>query len=560
MTTKKKVKRPAATPLDGIFHYVERGGSFSGELVAGITMAVLSVCGMFMNMQLVATLFVTPYTESSSQQIAANGEVYALVWLMSMLVAFVGTLVMGLVARRPLVQVTSLSLSCVLVSTVSLNSGLTYYNMLAIVFVANVLYLVVCALPQLRSLVLAALPRSVRLALPAAAGLLMAWIAAQLSGLFSTKGVIPDYGTAANLGTGSVQTSAMTHITGFSFLTDIYHPQMLLSAIAVVLAVAVYLIARRCQTDPCGKALVWGTVFFLVATVLACGVNWKNFNVALSFLWARLWMIGSEDAMQAHVSAAFASLSIGKVFTQGFDFSGFTGNGGNLASVLASGVLSYVLMFVYDADASISAVCAETGEGLLDEKAEAMPLLVNAGTNVVAALVGASPVAIGKESVAGAKDGARSGLSAVVASVVLLVSAFVWVIPTIFATVTSYGISFNMYGHYGATLQLLSQCSFSVADAVMMCVGLSMAARACAIDVSDVAEAAPFVVTVAATVLLTNIAAGAAAGTVAYVLVNLQAPRSRKGQPKSRLVKRVGGTQTLVWAIVSCVVLLTIAL
>ena len=564
-TTKKKRKKKAATPLNGFFHYAEKGGTFNGEIVAGIGMAVLAVCGVFMNMQLVATLSVSSYAESTMAQIATNGEVYAMTWLASMLAAVVGTLLMGLVARRPFVQVSSLSLSCVLVSTVSLNTGLTYYNMLAICFVANVIYLVVCAVPQVRKAVFAALPAPVRAALPAAAGLLLAWIAAQLTGLFSvTSTLVPNYGTAANLGTGYVALSSMTNISDFSYVTDTYHPQMLISAIAVVLTFAVFLFGRGKKT-PYGKALALGTVFFLVASILACGVNWKNFNFALSFLWGRLWMAGSEDAMQAHMAAAIANLGIGKVFTQGFDFSGFTGNGGNLAVLFGSSILSYVFMFAADAESTVAAcdqlvvVRADEAQDEARPADDGMVYLANGVANVVAAVLGASPVAVGKESVAGVRDRARSGLAAVVAAVVFAVSAVVWIVPTLCATITSYGISFNMYGHYGYCMQLLAQTSFSVADAVMVIVGLGMAVRSVTIDVHDAGQAAPFAATVAATVLTTNLAAGVAAGVVAHVLANAAAPRRKKGQPKSSLVERVGGVPTLALAAISVILLVLVA-
>jgi adenine/guanine/hypoxanthine permease len=461
------------------------------------------------------------------------------------------------------VQVSSLSLSCVLVSTVSLNSGLTYYNMLAICFVANVVYLVICAVPQVRRAVFGALPAPVRAALPAAAGLLLAWIAAQLTGLFSvTSSLMPNYGTASNLGTGYVALSGMTNISDFSYTTDAYHPQMLISAIAVVLTFAVFLYGRGKKT-PYGKALAIGTVFFLAASVLACGVNWKNFNFALSFLWGRLWMAGSEDAMQAHLSAAIANLGIGKVFTQGFDFSGFTGNGGNLAVLFGSSLLSYVFMFAADAQSTVDACDTVASRGSDEPVAENtgldLVLISNGAANVVSAVLGASPVAVGKESVAGARDRARSGLAAVVAAVVFAVSAVVWVVPTLCATITSYSISFNLYGHYGYCMQLLAQTSFSVADAVMVIVGLGMAMRAVTIDVRDAAQVAPFAATVAGAVLTTNLAVGVAAGVVAHVLANVAAPRRKKGQPKSSLVERVGGVPTLVLAAVSVVLLVLVA-
>ena len=562
-TTKKKStkkKKKAATPVNGFFNYAERGGTFSGEIVAGIAMGVLAVCGMFINMQLVAQMSVTAYTDSSVSQVATNGEVYAMTWLASMVVATIGTLLTGLVARLPLVQVTSLSLSTVLISTATINSGLTYYNMLAITFVSNVIYLIIAAVPQLRRFVYSALPASVRAALPAATGLLMAWVAAQLTGVFNTETIIPNYGTGSLYGTGYAATSGLTaNITDFSYSTDSYYPQLLLSMLAVILAVVVYLICRP-KKSGVSSALLWGTLFFLIASVLCCGVNWNNFSMTFSFMWGRLWMVGGEDAMTFHLSAAFGNLAIGKVFTQGFDFSGFTAEGGNIALVFASTALSYVFLFLYDADSTMVAVANETGEDAPDADKAAMPLILNGVTNVIATAIGCAPIALGKESVAGAENKGRSGLSSVVAAIVFAISAVVWVVPFLMATIVSYNIQFSLYGHYGYCMQLMCETSFAVADAVMMMVGLSMAVKSFTIDVHDVKQAAPFITTVAATFLFSNLACGVAAGTVAHVLVNVTAPRRRKGQPKVGFVERVGGVPVLVWAVVSVVLLVLVML
>ena len=553
MSATKKRRGPA--PLDKFFRYRAKGGTFSGEIVAGISMALLSVCGMFTNMQLVLSYVTTNYFTSDGSAIAANGETIAATWFVAMLVAAVGSIVMGLVARLPFVQVSSLSLSAVLASTLSLNSGLSYYNMLAIVFVANIVYLVIAALPQLRALFLDALPKSVRVALPAAAGLLMAWIAAQLSGLFvvGNRGIVA-YGAQQTLGQGAALTSGTPAFSLYSFMTDAYHPQMLLSAGAAVLAVVVFLVlARKRKNRPYLAALLIGTVFFLAGSILLCGVVWRNMSFSFSFLWARLWMVGAEDAMQAHLGSAIASLSVGKIFTEGFDFSGFEAEGGNVALVMASGILNYIFLFLYDAQSTIDA-CDDTALAKEPTNA-AMPMILNACTNVVAGLLGSAPVALGKESVAGVRDKGRSGLAPVVAGIVFAISAFVWIIPALFATLTSYTIQFNMYGHYGKVLQLLTMCSFSVADAVMMVCGLAMAARALEKGLTGSAERAPFIATVAGTLFLSNLALGVACGVIAHVLINLSKPAHRKGQPKVGLVERLGGVPTCILAVVMLAVL-----
>ena len=553
MATKKK--RKAATPLNGIFRYKELGGTFSGEIFAGISMGLLAVCGAFMNMQLVLQYTTVDYFSADSNIIAANGEVIAATWLAAMLVAGVGTLVMGLVARRPFVQVTSMSLSCVIVSTLSINTGLSYYNMLAIVFVGNVVYLAIAAVPALRKLFVEALPRSVRLALPAAAGILMAYVAAQLSGVFviAKRGVV-SYGSQQMLGVGSAVLSDTPSLASYGFLTDAYHPQMLLSALAFALAIVVYLLcARKTKASPFLLALLVGTLFFLLGCVLFVGVIWRTMGFSLNYLWARLWMVGAEDAMQTHLGAAMSNLSLGNVFSRGFKFTSFEDAGGNVALTVASGALSYVFLFLYDAQSTIDA-CDDLVKA--EEPSSAMlPMLVNGATNVAAAALGVAPIAIGKESVAGTRDKGRSGLASIVAGVIMLVSAFVWVVPALFCTITSYTVQFNMYGHYGKVLQLLTMCSFAVVDAVMMVCGLLMAGRAIEKGLSGTVERAPFVATVAGTFLLSNLALGVGCGMVAHVLANLVPAARRKGQAKVGFVSRVGGVPTLVASAVLCVML-----
>ncbi len=548
-----------AAPLNGLFGYAEAGGTFKGEIVAGISMGLLAVCGAFMNMQLVLQYTTTDYFSSDSTQIASNGEVVAATWLIAMLIAAVGTIVMGIIARRPFVQVSSLSLSCVLVSTLSIKSGLTYNNMLAIVFVGNIAYLVVSSIPQLRRLFVNSLPRAVRLAIPAAAGILMAYVAAQLSGIFVVydRDVV-SYGTQQMMGVGSALLSGTIPISSYTYTSDAYHPQMLLAFVACLLAIAVYLLnARKVKSSPFILMLLVGTVFFLAATALLVGVVWRTKTFSLSYLWARIYMIGGEDAMQYHVTAALKNISIGAIFSEGFDFSAFEAEGGNVALMLSSGALNYLFLFMYDAQSTIDA-CDDLAKVEPADSALSLPLLVNGATNVVAGVFGVAPVAISKESVAGTRDRGRSGLAAVVAGLIMLVSAFVWIVPTLFCTITSYTVQANMYGHYGKVMQLLTMCSFSIVDVVMMVCGLLMAGRAIEKGLTGTVERAPFLATVAGTFFMSNLACGVACGMIAHVLVNAM-PKARKGKKKAAnqvgFVEREGGVPVLIATLVLAVML-----
>lgn len=520
--------------LNRFFHYADRGGTLGGEIAAGLGIFFLSACGIFINMQLIAKLTISgAYSTANIAQIAANGEIYAQTYFVSMILAFAGSLLIGLVARLPLVQTAGLGLSTVLVSMVGTGTGLTYYNLLAVCFFSAVVYAAVVCIPGVNKALFSAVPGPVRRALPAAAGLMMAWVAMQLTGLVSVNGSsLSVYGTGSVLEQAS-DSAALPGLVGFgsySYATDKFHPLLLVCALSVVVTFAAWLLLRRGKR-PYLFSLLIGTAFFLVVSICAVGIDWKTFNFSLDFLWGRLWMVGSEDAMHTHLPAVLSNLNFGRVFSEGLDFSAYTENGGSVPMLFITGMLTFLGVYLFDAEATLRSVAGSTGAFSADEQEGVrLALACNAGMNILAPLAGGAPVEIGKASYAGAEDGARSGLASVVASIGFLISAFVWIVPALFATATSYSITFNLYGHYGAVMQLLSECSFAVADAVMVILGLSMVARALRLDWSDAMEAVPFAVTAAAAFFLSNLACGAAAGEIAYLLLCLGG-RERKPSP-----------------------------
>ena len=107
-----------------------------------------------------------------------------------------------------------------------------------------------------------------------------------------------------------------------------------------------------------------------------------------------------------------------------------------------------------------------------------------------------------------------------------------------------------MCGHYGVCLQLMSQCSFAVADCVMTIVGGSMliqSVRNCHAN-----QAVPFAVTVAATFFSSNLAFGAALGTLSCILYALFAAKS-EGMEKVKKSSWILATAMLVMLVSSII-------
>lgn len=522
---KEKVKKPSL--LNRYFHHIDRGSTLGREVGAGLLACILSVCGIFMNMQLIATFFTSGSASTATvAQIAENGEVFASLYFISMLVAFAGSLVIGLVARLPLVQIPSLGLSTVLISTLGIGSNLSYDNLLAVCFVSSIVYAAIAGVPAIRKAVFGAIPQSVRKAMPAAAGVLLVFWAMQLTGLFSLgdSGVVI-YGAGTSLPkmesvATTVQSSGLFDFSTYlslGYSGDSFYPLVGICLLSALVAFAAYLLLRKTK-HPLLYALLTGTVFYF-GGMLSRVVFYFNKSGALKYeldsLWGRLWMVGSEDAMHLHIARVLQNFKFGEVFTRGFDFSTFTEAGGNVFMLFATGLLTFLFLNMGAADATLQATDVQEG------KEFGKALACNAGINVLAPMVGMSPVSISPVSVGAKRDGARSGLAAIVAAIGLLVSAFVWLVPFLFATTTSYELSFNLYGHYGVVMQMMTDTSFIVADAVMALVGLLMIAGSLHTNGAKGKEMAPFMAAVAAAFFTGNLACGAAVGITAHLLVSV---------------------------------------
>ena len=523
-------EKAAKRPLNRFFHHIDRGSNLGREIASGLLMCMLGVCCIFMNMQLLSRFFMNTDVLSTAEM----GESYASFWFMAMVTAFVGSMLMGLVARLPIIQVSGLGMSTVLISTLGLGSGLSYANLLAVCFVSSAVFTAICAVPFVRNAVIHAIPECVRKAMPAAVGLLVAFIAIQLTGLISYTGsaltvqgtgtvlnvnkllkVAPTFQTATNVQLGSLFNFAAYNSAAYK--GDSYYPLMQICLIAVASAFAGYCLLHKTKHPMLYSLLVGTGVYF--AGYLTNVVFYFAKNGALQFeldsLWARLWMVGSEDAMHLHLPAVLSNLHIGQLLKEGFDFTAYTEAGGSVPVLMAVGILTNLALLFGQSEAVLAAEASD------NEKSNGRALLCCGIANLVAPVLGQPMSGISCISAAGKRDGGRSGIAAIVAALGFLASAFVWLFPFIFATTTSYNIQFNMYGHYGVVLAMLADNSFLVVDAVMVLIGLAMASDTMKHDWTNGSGLVPMMATVGTTLALSNPAIGLAAGCAAHLLVSI---------------------------------------
>ena len=146
--------------------------------------------------------------------------------------------------------------------------------------------------------------------------------------------------------------------------------------------------------------------------------------------------------------------------------------------------------------------------GMLDEKGNfpeaEKPMLVDAAACVFSAAVGSSTSGAYVESAAGVREGARTGLAAVVTGLLFAVALFF--IPLV---------------------QPLQALAYAYGPA-LIAVGVMMVGSVRGIDFDDVTEAVPAFVTLVMIVFTYNIANGLTAGLIAYPVLKVAAGRARE--------------------------------
>lgn len=467
--------------LNKFFKFYDRGSSVKQEILAGLSVFIISVCALFMNISILCSAF-------------SDSIPYIGMYVASTIIAFIGTLLIGLIANLPLVQCSSLSLSSVFISMIGANTGLTYTNLLAVTFVTAIIYAVLMAVPATRKFIYRAIPAGVRKALPVAVGLYIAYVALQQIGVI-------------DLFSGNLQTVSRPSYTVFCIVMAI---------VGVLIAV---ILKWRGSKHPYLYATIFATVlFFLVASL--SGTGSEIFLAVFSLNRVFVGINPDPNGEMYTIGAALAEMRFGDVFSTGFDFSAFTAAGGNVFLLFVEGILVFLFMGMYESEGSIRGADLSGSflSGEAGEKAVGRALFVNSVTNIVAPIFGVAPVSVGKQSGIASGDGGKSGLSSIVCSIGYLVAMFTWVFFIFFATNVPV---VPEYGHAGFVFPAVVTSSFQIAAGVMLVLGASMLRGCKECNWGDVYEFVPFALTVIGGVFMQNIVYGVAFGTIAYAILKL---------------------------------------
>ena len=437
------------------------------EIIAGVTTFMTMVYILMVN----AGMFSSPWVGTS----------YGAAYIATAIGAIVGTLLMAFLAKMPLAQAPGMGVNAFIVYTLLLNgTGLTFANCMMFTLLDGAIF-VILTVTGLRKQIFEAIPASVRHAIGVGIGLFIAFIGMQQAGIIvnedSTLVTFVSF-NLLNLGKSNHMVTYANGTVGG-----------MLPAVVAILGVMLVAILEHKKVK---GSILWGilgsTVLFYIALGLGvamgsetCKAIFADISLANPFLAFKDW--GNQ--------------AVGKVFTEGFNFSGYTGTTGGLILLIVTTALSLCMIDMFDTIGTLYGACAKGN--LLDENGVPLNMnkcmLADAIATCVGAIGGTSTVTTFVESTSGVAAGGKSGLTALVTACCFILAMFLSPIA-----------------------QLVPRCATAAA---LIWVGVLMLTAVTKIDWTNTIEAVVGFFTFIVMLLGYSISKGIGMGILVYIFLNL---------------------------------------
>ncbi|MCL2024564.1 MAG: NCS2 family permease [Coriobacteriia bacterium] len=345
--------------LDRFFHITARGSTISTELLAGLTTFLTMVYIVFVNPTILSNF-------GGALQ-AEQGAPWEGVFIATCIISAVFTLLMGLVANRPVAMSVALGLNAVVAFGIVLGMGYPWQVGMAVCMLAGLASIVLMA-TGIRTRIMDAIPLTLRRAMGAGIGLFIAFIGLQNGGV-----VVHDEGTLLALG-------------------PLSSPGVIVALVSIAAIVLLSVLKVR------GAFLIG--IAIATATAFLCGIGELPTSIA---------QIPSLDTAFTTFGAPFqlveeGTLAVVVVIT-------------NLSLMLM--VFSFLMVDLFETTGTLVAVGEEAGfvheDGTIED-AKKMFWIDSIGS-FSGGLVGSSTLTCYVESGAGIAEGGRTGLSNIVVSV-----------------------------------------------------------------------------------------------------------------------------------------------
>ena len=463
--------------MEKFFKVKERGSTVRAEIFAGITTFFAMAYIIFVNPAQVAAGGASGWLAEIAQDAgfsASMGKIWNAVYIASILVAVIGTLLMALYADMPFAQACGMGLNsffCTSFVAGAFFAGedvvLGYQSGLVIVLVSGLVFLLL-SVTGLREYIAKAMPECLKKAIPAGIGLFIAMIGFKNAGIiqdnpytfvqfFDFHGVIK-----------SVDGEAVTAMDAWRVMVPV------LVAIIGILIIAVL------SKKGVKASVILGIV---ISTIL---------------YYVMMWELPSFDVSSIGQSFKdFGEIGIGAVFSGDAWNAAFNSSyvGGVFSAIIL--IIAFCLVDMFDTIGTIYGTASQAN--MLDENGDPINLnrcmLCDSIGTVVGALLGTSTCTTFVESSSGVSAGGRTGLASVITAICFAVCLFLTPLASI-----------------------IPSCATAPA---LVFVGVLMMKSFSKVDMDDMLSAVPAFLTLIMMPLTYSIANGIGIGAIAYVIIAL---------------------------------------
>ena len=445
--------------MDKFFKISERGSNIKTEIFAGLTT-------FFAMAYIVVT---NPNQITSFDPTLGGGQIWNSVYVASILVATIGTLLMAFLAKMPFAQACGMGLnsfffvSFILPEIINGGDPIKGYQAGCVIILCEGILFLILSFSGVRQKIATSLPECLKKAIPAGIGLFIAFIGFKNVGL--------------------IQANQYTFVQFFDFhgaITGADSAMGVWTAIAPVVLAFVGLILIGILT----KKNVKGSIIISIAAVTV-------------LYYLTTWTLPTFDFGQIGQSFKdFAEVGIVGVFkpeSWSHAFGGFENAGVIFNAIML--ILVYCLVDMFDTLGTLYGTASEAG--MLDENNDPINvdkcMMCDSIATVSGAILGTSTCTTFVESSAGVAAGGRTGLTS-------LVTAICFALCLVLTPLAS----------------IVPSCATSPA---LIFVGVLMLKSFAKVDMSDMSSAVPAFLALIMMPLTYSIANGIGIGAIAYTLI-----------------------------------------
>lgn len=467
--------------MEKFFKISERGSTVRTEIFAGITTFFAMAYIIFVNPDQVAAGGVgeNAWLVAAGADPVAMEKIWNSVYIASILVAVIGTLLMAFYANMPFAQACGMGLNsffCTMFVSGAFSAGADvitgYQSGLVIIFLSGVVFLIL-SITGLREYVAKAMPECLKKAIPAGIGLFIAMIGFKNAGIIEANQYtfvqfFDFHGRIETVGTVGLDGQTITAL-------DVWR-QIVPVLIAIIGVLIIAILAKYGV-----KANV--IIGIVASTVLYYIFMWQlpDFDVS-----------GIAQSFKDFGEIGFLGLFNGDAWDAAFNSSYI---GGVFSAVML--IIVFCLVDMFDTVGTIYGTASQAN--MLDENGD--PIRMNQSMmcdsigTVSGALLGTSTCTTFVESASGVSAGGRTGLASVITAACFAVCLFLSPLASI-----------------------VPSCATAPA---LIFVGVLMAKNFADVDMDDMLSAVPAFLALIMMPLTYSISNGIGIGAIAYVIIAL---------------------------------------